>query len=216
MNVDPEALATIRTIRARTDPILIRTPGNGLTIRNEPLPDIVVEERVDQIRDLSTERPRRVATWGETVYHLQENSLRDSIFVRDYRLAVATIFAFERFTEQHDIPTPELPMSWSQLTSCSDEALNELFKHTETSAAQFEESAVMKTLTQIRHALVWEQHQIFLNTLYEELPSELTDAVPRAFWKRADPILPEVTDGDCSESSSQQSESRSQTSLQDY
>lgn len=42
----------------------------------------------------------------------------------------------------------------------------------------------MQTLTKIRHALVWEQHQVFLETLYEELPPELTNAVPRAFWKR--------------------------------
>jgi len=213
MNVDTEALTTIRVIRAQTDPIFTHAPGASLEIVEEPLPDLVMKERQESIPDLSNDEPRRVATWGDTAYHLQESSLRNSIFVRDFRLATSAVFAFEKFTEQHDIETPELPLSWEQLTTSSTEELDELLKHSGTSGADFDEDAVMDTLTKIRHAVAWEQHQIFVEAVYDELPDELTSGVPKAFWQRPDPVLEDIRDGDAE---SKRSGDRGQSALADF
>lgn len=190
MNVDQQALTTIRTIRAQTDPIFIHTRG-GLSISDEPPSELIVEERLDTIEDLQSDSPRRVAPWADTVYHLSESSLRDSMFVQDFRLAASAMFAFEKFNDLHGIEMPTTPLSWDILTDASGESLEQLLKHTNTSAAEFEESAIIKTLNQIRHALAWEQHQLFIESVYDELPESLTDEVPKAFWKQPDPVLEE-------------------------
>ena len=196
MNLDTEALTTIRVIRTQIDPILVHSPADALVVDDDAVPDLVVKERMDSIDGLSTDEPRRVATWGDTAYHLQKSSLQSSIFVRDFRLAASTMFAFEQFTDQHDIEVPDTPLSWDQLTTSSDDELDALLQHSEISAADFDEEAVMQMLTKIRHALAWEQHQLFMEVVYDELPTALTENVPKAFWERPDPVLEELQSDD--------------------
>lgn len=212
MNVNREALTTIRAIRAQTDPILVHSPSDSLVVDDDAVPNLVVKERINGIDRLSADEPRRVASWGDTVYHLQKSSLRSSIFVRDFRLATSTIFAFEQFTNQHGIEVPDMALSWEKLTSISDDELDTLLQHSETSAVDFDEEAVMEILTKIRHALAWEQHQLFTEVIYDELPNTLTDSVPKAFWKQPDPVLAELQLA----SDDEETDNRNQTALADF
>jgi len=188
MQIDHDALATIRAIRAHRDPLPVYGHNNE-THFESTFPDVIIRQRLQTIPTCSTEHPRRVAPWADTVYHFQRTSLQHSIITRDPRLATAMVFAFEQFTNSQSLPTPRGFLSWDELTALTDDDSADVFRHTDDSATDFTEQTVMQTLTHVRHAITQKQHEYFRDSVYDTLPTPLTAGVPKAFWKQPDPLV---------------------------
>jgi hypothetical protein len=197
MNVNTEALTTIRAIRARTDPIIvldaIDEDGNTeFTVEN---PDqLVVKERLDKITQRGTGSPRHVATWGDTAFSLSQSSLSSALIVQDYTLALSTMIAFERFTDYANIGVPDTHLSWDTISNADDQELSTLLRHTSVSPESFEKDKVTDKLEQLRHGIAWTQHQLFIEDIYHLLPDTLTSEVPKAFWKQPNNVVDNLMD----------------------
>lgn len=210
MQVNTDILTTIRAIRAHRDPILVYSGSGSLMPEDETPPALVTKGRVDALRDSPSDEPRRVATWGETTYHLQKSSLQNSLFVRDADLAGSAIYAFEQFVQKHGFDLPSTMKSWELITGDQNRELDKL-QRSKVVTDGLKKSTVIETVEQIQHALAWEQNQLFIEIVYDNLPDSLTAEIPKAFWKQPDPVLKQHHSDDTAHS-----DKHNQTGLSDF
>jgi len=160
MNLNEDALRTIRMIRIHTDPIPFRSVKETNYIHPTDIHQLVKKERLERIEQQSnpTDSPIKYATWGDTAWSLQQSSLENGIFGANKTLTATAVRAFEEFAETHNISYPSVTPA---INTSTDE--------------------VTQSATKFRRVIAAQQHQIFINTIYDDLPKQLK-TVPKAFW----------------------------------
>lgn len=170
LDIDPEALVSVRIHRAVTDPVVLphRSGRSWCAAPPENAPPLIRETIVParfRLLGGGGAAPIAVATWPETVAWLSELSLKNAAITTGDN---AHLYgrAFRRFVERHDIGGGELPGSVS------------------TIMPEAEREDITERLRQIRRHIRACQNEHFLEERYPDLDLD----IPRSYWKLDAPL----------------------------